>query len=250
VQLFLDTQPLEVINNKDNNGYTAFHKAILYNRPEIANLLSNHRLSYAIEDTHVDMDYNQDTRSSNHFVGYIAAQTLTPGISYVTDLVNGKNQDITLYDYYSNYLASYPELIFHAVISNIMFQHSYHYADLSLCNSMIASKLASDFATSMEIHATYTYPYINVTDINPQIYATEMLAYLGKVSASIIVGKYFNDGEDIGASILINITPALIDLGASIIYQGAVKINDELTYLYDNALELLGYDIGDQVVEL
>jgi hypothetical protein len=49
---------------------------------------------------------------------------------------------------------------------------------------------------------------------------------------------------------LINITPALIDLGASIIYQGAIKINDEITYLYDDALGLLGYDRGDQVVEL
>jgi hypothetical protein len=66
---------------------------------------------------------------------------------------------------------------------------------------MIASKLASDFATSIEkviydsVTLTDSYPpHIDFSHINPQIYARQTLIHLGKVSASIIVGKYFNAG--------------------------------------------------------
>ena len=152
---------------------------------------------------------------SNYFVGYLASQALTPGITCFTDMINGNNYDSTCYNYYKNTFNSSGKLLIKTAISNAVFGFAY-YQGANLVNTVIASKIATDIAESIAEGNFY---------IDPQVYATGVLQYIAKMGATTLMCTYFAAKEDVATAILINLAPALIDLGASVVYQGAVMVD-------------------------
>ncbi len=158
------------------------------------------RISIAFHDYKKSLNYLFDTRGeskvpescsssiNNYIAGTLIAQALNPGIICVTDMINGKNYDSTCYSYYKNSYNSYGYLA---------------------VRTLVVKTLLSGAA--FEIANYYGFSFVN----------SVIFSKLG-------FDTYPGGQIDIPTSILINLTPSLIDLGSSIIYQGVLMVDSVL----------------------
>jgi hypothetical protein len=172
-----------------------------------------------------------------HLVGYLTAASITPGIVCVKDIVNGKSVDDNCYSYYASSFKAdnLVELVTKALISNLIFTTANHDLRFNFIHSIIFSKAAADtiFSVIMIITSLDGSDSVVISNFNSQEYSKEMLQYIAKTGLSAIVSSYLMDSASIANTALVYLTPDLVDLGASVVYQGAVILNEILNPHHD-----------------
>lgn len=177
------------------------------------NVNSEGLAAYKIKVCIFNMNYN--------FYGYMFAQfLLTPGIKYVTDIINKDNSDATFFSYYQSTFNSCNKIILKIGLSTIFFGSSYYYNNFNLFNSIIISKLASD-----TVELLISDDSMNV---DPKNHAYETLGYLVKIGTINLIKEYHSADNNFASAVLAYTSPALIDLIASVVYQGALEVYEIL----------------------
>ena len=165
------------------------------------------------------LEYKREFNRESEFKflkGYVFSEfAINPGIKCVTDFINGKNNDATCISYYKNTFYSLHQTLPNVAISGVAFMISKEMG-FSLINTIMFNKLSSDV-----ISAITSYDF----NFDAQNYSAEMLIYVSKTLALTGLGIYLGTDNDCANGILLNTAPAFVDMGISIMYQGAVMMD-------------------------